>query len=92
MHTHKKMTILILNSLQQKPSSTCHSRTSTVFLLQANGMNFAKVANHLLVGKICCKSPGSGQGGVQSQSLYPGELDSHLPSSSPLSDHHFTFE
>ena len=40
-------------------------------------MNHAQVAHHLLVGKICCKSPGNGQGGVQSQSLYPGALDSH---------------
>ena len=89
MHTHKKMTILILSSLQQKPSLTCHSRTSTAFLLHANGMTFAQVANHLLVDKICCKLPGSGLGGVQSQSLYPGALDSHPSSSLPLSDHHF---
>ena len=40
--------------------------------------------------RTCCKSPGSGLGGVQSQSLYPGALDSHPSSSSPLSDHHFT--
>ena len=66
------------------------SLTVLPFLLQANGMNFAQVADYLVVGKICCKSPGSGLGGVQSQSLYPGALDSHPFSSSPLSDHHFT--